>query len=80
MRKLNCGINSEIKLGFEEYKPCIYKKAGRRLKAIGCLQTFSGMGQKGVHIHHVLGKKILRFNNNAFIAKQLGKVIMRRSR
>ena len=57
MRKLNCGINSEIKLGFEEYKPCIYKKAGRRLKAIGCLQTFSGMGQKGVHIHHVLGKK-----------------------
>ena len=80
MRKLNCGINIEITLSFEEYKPCIYKKAGHRLKAIGCLQTFSGLGLKGVLIHYVLGKKILRFNNNAFMEKQLRKAIMRRSR
>ena len=80
MRKLNCGINIEIKLSFEEYKSCIYKKAGHRLKAIGFLQFFSGLEQKGGLIHHVLVKKILRLNNNAFMAKQLRKAIMRRSR
>ena len=50
------------------------------LKCINCFEYFQSIFTRVLHNHVPIKKKIIRFNNNAFLAKTLRKAIMHRSK